>query len=164
MRAKAKKVFSLWFLFVLCLAPTLVLTYNIASMHVQYEEVYATVVDVQSVYKGPAFMAKKALEVTVRYDGGIYRLQKPDPACEYKVGSKVRSYLSNGILYADAKDVLHPFFTSFRPGTAIYLAFLLASAALLIAAVLSTVKRGPKPKAKRVKAPPRPSYDPERRK
>ena len=151
MSKKATKMFTLWFLFVLCFVPALFLTPPAIRdlTPPQYTEIYAQVVSVEDG------------RVSLRHDGMVQAFELGDSGVpeDWKPGATVPAYVSEyGTLHLSPERRSLPSY----PSTYICLALLLASAALFAAARLNSVKRKPRPAKE--PAPSRPSFDPERKK
>lgn len=155
MSKKATKLFTLWFLFVLCIAPALVLLpLTLQSLErPRYEPVLGQVVSI------------KDGTVCVRYGGLVGELADPNNAADWQVGETVTVYKVHGVgIYADAGSSMPAHVPA---AVFICFAFWLAAAVLFVAAVSCTARRKPRQKSARPMkepAPPHPSFDPERKK
>lgn len=168
MSKKTTKAFTLWFLFVLCFIPTVLLYTNISGVfvNVAFEPVKVTVERCEWVneYRDSFDRLENTYYVEVRYDRELYMLRNTDGR-EYDIGAEIDAYLAvtgylTGNMYAGTQGV-----RLFPIRRFVYIAFSTASVSLFVAAVAATVKyRGGKKPPKAPPMPQRPSFDPERRK
>lgn len=168
MSRKTKKAFTLWFVFLLCFVPTVLLCTNMDSsifVHVAFEPVEVTVERCQAVneYSDVYDKIENGFLTEVRYDRELYVLRNTD-GHEYDVGSEIDAYLAvsgylSGNMFAGTEGV-----RTFSYRKFVYMALISVSTTVFIYAVAYTVKISPRRKpAKAPPEPSRPGFDPERK-
>lgn len=168
MSKRTTKAFTLWFVFVLCFMPTVLLCINMDSsifVHVAFEPVEVTVERCEAVsgYSDSFDKFENGFRTEVRYGRELYVLRNTDGR-EYDVGSEIDANLAvtgylSGNMFASTEGV-----RTFSYRKFVYMALISVSTTVFIYAVAYTVKISPRRKP--AKAPPEPSrrgFDPERK-